>query len=284
MACYDTLLEESNWSKCVYTYLNAVSLYNLANNDNTLSAEEKGKKLKQAGELMVKVSSAKQKIAGKSIPLEKFVARKARKFVNQNNSLLFPDLEVLNAFGAFDFMSIDLLHNNLKRTSDEIYRLTHETKHEEALNFYDDLCLSHYLRAMVLRLMFDQIKDADEATITEWRKLHEESIQYVLTNANKIQLDHYIYYFTRYEKARMLIIDQKYDEAKEIVQSIIKSSEKGQFNVGAGPHAKNKYSLESNILFKCHNCMTEIKALADAEDDNSDHFSSAASSIRSKEQ
>lgn len=277
--CYTTLQKESNWSKAVYTYLQAVSLFIQSTNDKTKTAEEKEILAKEAGEMMQKVTSAKQKIAGKSIPLEKFVARKARKFIAQNNSLLFPDLEALNAFSAFNFMSIDLLYNNLERTNREIYRLTHETTHEEVLNYYDDLCLSHYMRSMVLRLLFEQVEDASAETKAEWRKLHKDSIQCVMDNANKVQLDHYIYYFTRYEDARMLIIDQEYERARNIVQSIIKSSDKGQFNVGAGPHAKNKYSLENTILFKCHNCLTEIQSL---KDNDSDHFSSAENSFVSQ--
>jgi hypothetical protein len=277
--CYTTLQKESNWSKAVYTYLEAISLYILAVS-STDSKEQKEEFCKKAGEMMQKVSSAKQKIAGKSIPLEKFVARKARKFITQNNRLLFPDLEALNAFSAFDFMSIELLYNNLKRTTNEIQQLT--TSKEEILNYYDDLCLVHYLRSMILRLLIEQADKTDN----NWNILHQESIQFVLDNAHKIQLDHYIYYFTRYEQARMLIINQQYDQAKEIVSSIIKSSEKNQFNVGAGPHAKNKYSLENTLLFKCHNCLTEIQTLSAAAaaasasaDSNSDHFSSAANSI-----
>lgn len=283
--CYTTLQTESNWSKAVYTYLQAISLYTLA---TTKEEKEKEALFKKAGEMMQKVTSAKQKIAGKSIPLEKFVARKARKFIAQNNQLLFADLEALNAFSAFDFMSIDLLYNNLDRTTKEITRLT-TSKKEEVLNYYDDLVLSHYLRAMILRLLIEQ-ESSDITRVKEWKKLHQESIDCVLENAQKVQLDHYIYYFTRYEQARMMIIDQDYEKAKDIVASIIKSSEKNQFNVGAGPHAKNKYSLENTLLFKCHNCLTEISSLsasgsgseeeAGEDSDDSDHFSSAANSIK----
>jgi hypothetical protein len=287
--CYTVLQKESNWSKAVYYYLQAISLFTLSIASNK-TPDEQDKLAKEAGEMMQKVTGAKQKIAGKSIPFEKFVSRKARKFVAQGNRLLFPDLEALNAFGAFDFMSIDLLYNNLEHTTKEIYRLTHETTHEETLNYYDDLCLSHYLRAIILRLSLDQVKDANADKKAEWRKLHSESIKCVMDNANKIQLDHYVYYFTRYEEARMMIHDQKYDQAKDVIQFIIKTSDKGQFNVGAGPHAKNKYSLENAILFKCHNCLAEIKTLSQAnksvksEEEDSDHFSSAANSIASVEE
>lgn len=289
--CYTILQKESNWSKSVYYYLQAISLFTLSIASSTTPDQQK-KLSKEAGEMMHKVTGAKQKIAGKSIPIEKFVSRKARKFIAQGNRLLFADLEALNAFGAFEFMSIELLHNNLERTTKEIHRLTEETTHEETLNYFDDLCLSHYLRAIVLRLLLDQVKDAKDSKKAEWQKLHSESVKCVMDNADKVQLDHYVYYFTRYEEARMMIHDQIYDQAKDIIQSIIKASDKGQFNVGAGPHAKNKYSLENAILFKCHNCLTEIKTLSevnlpvksDEEENDPDHTSLAANSIAASEE
>ncbi|KAI7901307.1 uncharacterized protein BX663DRAFT_514064 [Cokeromyces recurvatus] len=241
--CYSILQKESNWSKAVYYYMQAISLYNFS-------------QLEEASEMMHKVSGAKQKFVGKSIPLEKFVARKARKFISQGNRLLFPDLEILVAFSAFDFMSFDELYKNLKRTNDEINRLTHEERHKEALNYYDDLCLAHYLRAITLRLLLEQKE------MSEWKQLFEESVTNVKKNADKLQLDHYIYYFTRYEEGLMMIMDKKYDEAKEIIQSIIKISEKGQYSIGVGSHSKNKYSLENTLIFKCHNCITKIQTMA----------------------
>ncbi|CEG73182.1 hypothetical protein RMATCC62417_08614 [Rhizopus microsporus] len=104
-------------------------------------------------------------------------------------------------------------------------------------------------------------RSVDSKEESHAQEKYQESIRYVMDNANKIQLDHYIYYFTRYEEARMMVMQENYEAAQDIVKSIIKASEKGQFNVGAGPHAKNKYSLESALLFKCHNCLTEIELL-----------------------
>lgn len=257
---YATLQKESNWSKAVYYYLQAISLYNLSLSSDK-PKEEQERLAKEAGELMHKVTGAKQKIAGKSIPLEKFVARKARKFISQNNRLLFPDLEAVNAFSVFDFMTTELLYKNLERIDTELKHLLEEdSKHEEMLNYYDDVCLCHYLRAMILRLLIE--RGVDGIKVSEYKKLHQESIDSVLDDADKIQLDHYIYYFTRYEQARMLILNQEYQEAEDIVKSIIKISEKGHYGIGAGPHAKNKYSQENAVLFKCHNCITEIKLLS----------------------
>lgn len=49
---------ESNWSKAIYTYGQAIALL------------EQGKDTKTAGEMMERVPGLTQKIAGKSIPLE----------------------------------------------------------------------------------------------------------------------------------------------------------------------------------------------------------------------
>ncbi|KAI8968137.1 hypothetical protein BDB01DRAFT_726650 [Pilobolus umbonatus] len=245
LECYTNLQRESNWSKSVYYYLQSISAFMVSTEDSK----------EIACEMMAKVTSAKQKIAGKSIPLEKFVARKARKFIAQGNRLLFPDLEALNAFGALDFLPKDLLLINLSRLNTAIDTLMNEEKHEEILNYYDDICLCHYLRLLILRLLLEKYSHQ------EWRTAYTESMEFIMQNADKIQLDHYIYYFTLYEAARMCIIDKEYDQAEQRIERIIKISEKGQFNVGAGPHAKNKYSLENTLLFKCHNCLTEIQGL-----------------------
>ena len=45
--------------------------------------------------------SLKQKILGKSLPPEKFVLRKGRKFFMQSEYLLLPALEIMYTFGMF---------------------------------------------------------------------------------------------------------------------------------------------------------------------------------------
>ncbi|KAG0165946.1 hypothetical protein DFQ28_008089 [Apophysomyces sp. BC1034] len=248
---YSKLHEESNWSKAVYTYLKALSLYSLGQPE----------KLQEVQSMMTSVTGAKQKIAGKSIPLEKFVARKARKFLAQHNSLLLPDLEILNAFGALSFMPKELLHHNLARINSNLEQL--EEGRLNNLNYYDDICLAHYLRAMMIRMLVEEEPE-------KMQQMHRESLDIVFENANKVLLDHYIYYFARYENARMMIVNEQFEEAEKEIQIIVRASEKGQYNVGAGPHAKNKYSLENALLFKCHNCITEIRELAAQKEKSSE--------------
>merc|ERR1719245_1446047 len=59
------LMEESKWSPAIYTFMHALALTGT-------------KKNAEARTLLEKIDGLRQKIAGKSIPDEKFVARKAK--------------------------------------------------------------------------------------------------------------------------------------------------------------------------------------------------------------
>ena len=52
-------------------------------------------------ELMRNVPNWKQKIAGKSLPMEKFAIRKADRFLNQGNFLVLPALELIYVWNGF---------------------------------------------------------------------------------------------------------------------------------------------------------------------------------------
>ncbi|KAI9016472.1 hypothetical protein CLU79DRAFT_762701 [Phycomyces nitens] len=247
---FDVLSKESNWSKAVYTYLKAVSFYMLTEDAGDSQSLEKTKKM------MAKVDGEKKKIAGKSIPMEKFVSRKSRKFVLQNK-LVLPDLEILHAFSAFDFMPIELLRADLDRTQDALDKLDSSQAY-----YYDDLCLVHYLRAVILRNIDQRLESSGE---TQERAEHAKSIEVVFANAQKVQLDHYVYYFAHYEKAQMLMAEHSYKAAEAEIQVVLKANDRNQFGVGSGPHAKSKYSLANALGFKCHNCLSKIQTLESSQ-------------------
>ncbi len=69
----DGVGKEATWSKAIYAYGMAVCLLETGGD---------------ARPLMERVPKLRQKIAGKSIPLEKLVARKARKFLSQGHLAL----------------------------------------------------------------------------------------------------------------------------------------------------------------------------------------------------
>ena len=190
---------------------------------------------------------------------------------------MFPDLEVLNAFGISDYLPISLLRTNIQRIDQELNDVTDASA--------DDLCLAYYLRSVMARRLY--IRSPDKQEQQQMRDIHHQSVQNVYKQAQDIVLDHYIYYFSRYEEARMMILDGDYDGAETSINVILKANEKGQYNIGKGSKAKSKYSLENSLLFRCHNCQTEIQALrascikrtnSEHSITSSDSFASATSS------
>ncbi|CAO3651486.1 unnamed protein product [Cunninghamella blakesleeana] len=341
---FHLLNQQSHWSKCVYTYLEALSLYLIAL-EYHLPGSKRDALLTSATKLMTKVTGLKQKIAGKSIFIEKFVARKARKYDLQGNRLLFPDLEFLLSIGALELMPSSWIKKNLLRIDNTIQRL--ETS--KSFYVYDDRCLSHLLRATLYRFlleqeeeeegeeesvdiddglseeifkdpeyMFDEEEEGNEdlkhlkqqqkpfSTLSQenthhqnnnnkkklsmdnnsstksvgrnkilkllghdelrkhhpYKVRHRHSIQLILEMADKIQLDHWIYYFALYEKAQLLMMDELYADAKHELDYILRCTEKKDFHVGAGLRAKNKYSMENALILKCHSCLGYINEQA----------------------
>jgi hypothetical protein len=186
------------------------------------------------------------------------MSRKARKFLNQGNYLILPDLEILNAFSGFEFMPVDVLKDNKLRIQKELDRLT-KTPPKEIANYYDDLCFVHYLQAVVCRMLYIQGYEMDKM-----KELHTKSLDVVFKHGKDLTLDHYVYFFSRYENARMLLLCKEYAKAETEINVVLKADDRGQYNIGSGS-AKGKYSLASPLTFKCHNCMTKIKAELKAE-------------------
>ncbi|KAM3578559.1 hypothetical protein VKS41_008944 [Umbelopsis sp. WA50703] len=258
--CFTILYKESNWSKAVYTYMAAVSLY--CSMDDLEEEGDKKETMKTVVELMQLVPKKTQRIAGRSIPVEKYVARKSRKFLMQQNYLLLPDLEILSFNNVYECMPSDILEFKLKVLNDTIKELDGKLKSskDQYENIYDDYCLVHYLRGVVTRLLAFLPTTSDEKR-TELLELHKYSMEATFDNASQIRLDHWIYYFSRFEQACLLLKEGEYDSAKKDLQVILKAPEKG-YNVGIGPGAKHKYSMENALLFKCHNALQEADTLS----------------------
>jgi len=94
------LLQHSKWSPCTYSYLKAAFLSQLSASGCNLTSDEEH----EQNELMEVVPSLRQKIAGKSLPMEKFAARKAALFLSCPSSLLLPGLELVYLWGGFTIL------------------------------------------------------------------------------------------------------------------------------------------------------------------------------------
>ncbi len=138
MASWRDLERESSWSKAIYTYGVAACLLQGSGPTDDAAA------------LLEKVPGLLQKIAGKSIPLEKLVSRRARKFMKERR-LVLPALEIGYIFLAITHAPREVL---AKKMLPEIKSCLEGMKGRETLGgYHDDLCLSKFLEGVCLRYL-----------------------------------------------------------------------------------------------------------------------------------
>lgn len=130
------LFEESRWSKCIYAYLQAACLCMLKE-DGSLSEEENSRLIAIMRyynfiEFIARfilhfhhttrdVPKYKQRIAGKSIPSEKFVIKKSERFFAQGSRLSLAAFEMIYLWNYLKIMGKDW---NLIQS---VYRLVERT-------------------------------------------------------------------------------------------------------------------------------------------------------------
>jgi hypothetical protein len=149
------------WSKATYTYSVAATLLQLGGEKNT----------SEALDLMKKVPEMRQRIAGKSIPLEvrvalqplrgalrsrllaqKFVARKARKAQSQSG-LMLPGVELAAVFGAIARAPRDVLARRMLPVVDDalaVLRAETDAGTTGRAGFWDDSCLARFLEGIIM--------------------------------------------------------------------------------------------------------------------------------------
>ncbi|KIL61677.1 hypothetical protein M378DRAFT_82296 [Amanita muscaria Koide BX008] len=241
------LNDESTWSKAIYTYCVAACMLETSNKE--------GKR--EAAKLMLKVPELKQKIAGKSIPFEKFVARKARKFQSQKNRLVLPTLELAYLFLAISHAPRSVIADKMLP---EVYAALQkiekgtETDYQDG-GYWDDYCLTKFLEGVCLRYIAypepDATIDPDEIVSIPKGEAEAKSVaafKFVFENGPKIDLDHYIVYHAHYEYGRILRCQGNTDEAREQFELILSGKP-----LEVGPSGKKgRYSMENPLQLRSH--------------------------------
>lgn len=131
-------MKESKWSRCVYTYL--LCIFFAA--DETVDEAKRNETIKV---LAAKVDGLRMRIAGKSIPVEKYCGRKAKRFV-ATQSLLFAHYEFIYFWNGFDIFGKNprMVHGIID-DMDRVWEMRKETCD------VDDYCLYYFLRGVSLR-------------------------------------------------------------------------------------------------------------------------------------
>ncbi|XP_062871442.1 tetratricopeptide repeat protein 39B isoform X2 [Trichomycterus rosablanca] len=222
----DLLSRESRWSRAIYVYQKAAIL-------SMMSDEEVKKTGENIVELFRQVEGLKQRLAGKSIPTEKFAMRKARRYSGTNPvKLVIPALEMMYVWNGFTIVG--------KRADvTEALLITIERAEEQLRNepnpseFHpDDECLVQMLKGLCLKHL-DRFLQA------------ELCFSQVIASEKRIRYDHYLIPYTLYELGLLYKLQGDVAKATHYIED-------------AKMNYKD-YSMESRLHFRIHAALNSLK-------------------------
>ncbi|KAI5118784.1 hypothetical protein M0805_005014 [Coniferiporia weirii] len=250
--CWRTLEAEATWSKACYAYGIAACLVELSGKE----------RVEEAAAFLEKLPSLLQRIAGKSIPMEKFVARKARKFKKQGGRLALPALEY-----AYFFLAIARAPRTViaTRMLPEVRALQTRLQtyasapvgFEGGHGYWDDFCLASFLEGVCYRYLAhpepNAIVDPEEQSALGVSRAEAETralaaLGLVLENGPRIELDHQLVYYAHFEIGRLHACMGKKDEARRHFSLVLSGK---PLEIDASTR-KGKYSLESALIMRTH--------------------------------
>ncbi|KAJ3303053.1 Tetratricopeptide repeat protein 39B [Kappamyces sp. JEL0829] len=262
---FDILYKENEWSKAIYLYLKAVLLYEA---DPVKHKEE-------VNDCMNKVPGHLKKVAGKSVPLEKFVARKARKYFLQGERLLLPVLEIIYMWNGFDLIPEKRLMALVEQFDTTLTDLDKQQEAGKAQgneipysSFYDDLCLMRFFKGLATRelavpnaaLLIPE-KDLLARKLTKDQEKGLEyaarQLEFISLQADDIEYDHWILPFTRYELAALYLRYGNYDKARSEYQAALN----GGYAEDEAGKQKKKASMETSLHIRVHNALAKLNFL-----------------------
>uniref|UniRef100_A0A0N5C3S2 TPR_REGION domain-containing protein n=1 Tax=Strongyloides papillosus TaxID=174720 RepID=A0A0N5C3S2_STREA len=211
------LMDESKWSKCVYTYLMAI----LINAEKSVT-----KKDDTVNILLKKVPKLRLRIAGKSIPVEKFCEKKAIRYL-RTGSLLLAHYEFLYFWHAFNILSsncklITLILEDITNVSGKV------VENDEV--DVDDRCLYYFLFGVCNRLL----KNYNEA---------EDALNYILSRESQLTDHTYLAPNATYELALLKNSTGNIELSKELLKKAL---------------IYHGYLLETRLHLKIHNMESKI--------------------------
>ncbi|KAG5275535.1 hypothetical protein AALO_G00121420 [Alosa alosa] len=212
----DLLSKENAWSKATYAYMKAAYLSMLSPEDRQTFGESEI-------DLFRQVHGLKQKIAGKSLPTEKFAIRKARRYnAERSVPLPAPPLEMMYIWNGYTVIGKhkDLTEGMLKTLDEEQQKLEMHPRTDFTI---DDQCVISLLKGLCLKHLGHQ----EEA---------EHYFTLVLCNETQIKYDHYLVPNALLEHGLLCLEQGRRDEGIKLLES-------------AKQNYKN-YSMESRTHFR----------------------------------
>ncbi|XP_051965063.1 tetratricopeptide repeat protein 39A-like isoform X4 [Xyrauchen texanus] len=225
----DLLSKENTWSKSTYAYMKGAYL-------SMLSREECQPFGENEVALFRQVHGLKQKIAGKSLPTEKFAIRKARRYNSDNPiPLPAPPLEMMYIWNGYTVIGKhkDLTEGMLK-TLDEAQQKLEQYPRTEFTT--DDQCVVSLLKGLCLK----HLGHKEEA---------EHYFTLVLCNESQIKYDHYLVPNALLEHGLLCLEEDRVEEAIRLLET-------------AKQNYKN-YSMESRTHFRIQAALHKARGTAE---------------------
>ncbi|XP_071500422.1 tetratricopeptide repeat protein 39B-like [Diadema antillarum] len=217
------LCEESRWSKAIYFQLQASFL--------AMCEEEDVEKV---NDLFAKVPTLKQRIAGKSIPMEKFAVSKAKKHMVHGTKYALAGLELVYIWNGFSILAKkkELLEPFLLVTESTLQQLKKTKGNGGSSCYWDDYSLAMLLKGMTLR----HLARPSQA---------ELCFQEVISNEKELEYDHYLVPYATLELGLLYLQYDRLPEAKTFLTQC--------------RHHHKKYVLENRLHFKMHAALENLK-------------------------
>ncbi|KAM9717941.1 tetratricopeptide repeat protein 39B isoform 3-T3 [Menidia menidia] len=220
------LSRESRWSKAIYVYQKAAIL-------SMMEEEEVKKTGEDVVELFRQVEGLKQRLAGKSIPTEKFAVRKSRRYkAAQPVPLVLPALEMMYVWNGFSIVGkrpdhTEALLVTIERAEQKLASDPNPSEFHpddsSLVQVLKGLCLKHLGRPLQAELCFSQ----------------------VLSSQSRIRLDHYLVPFSLLELGLLHRDQGDLNRASAFIQD-----------------AKTNYrdySMESRLHFRIHAALSSLR-------------------------
>ncbi|XP_012687139.2 tetratricopeptide repeat protein 39B-like isoform X2 [Clupea harengus] len=221
----DLLCKESKWSQATYVFQKASIL-------SMMPEEEVSKTGEKAEDLFRQVDSLRQKFAGKSVPTEKFAARKASRYSKpEPTKLVIPALEMMYVWNGYSIVGKrpELTESILSTIKAAEEQLTNDPTPSEYLA--DDQCVVQMLKGLCLR----HLSRLPEA---------ESCFTHVISNEKSIKYNDYLVPFAMYELG---ILYNQQGETKKAITYI----ENAKMNY-------KDYSMESRLHFRIHAALSSM--------------------------
>ncbi|KAF9158113.1 hypothetical protein DFQ26_007965 [Actinomortierella ambigua] len=274
------LLRESNWTKCIFRYLTAV----------TTMKRGVAKEAFQVDRLMAKVELGKQTFCGIEVFAETYCARKANRYLKEKQ-LVLADYDFLVLWNAFDMMpmkSLRIAFDNIQKEVSRleallppsmlaiadmplpkndltieatkglfgfmsgIHTLTGADKVKGYDMFYDDYCIAHYLLGLITEKIAFFPNEVHDYTMAE---LAVRSFKTVFRYAPYIKDDTYAYYLSHYHMGLILVKQGHFQEAKFRFKYLLDTVHPTLLSLPALIAGKGRNSLEVLVFAKAHAAM-----------------------------